>query len=59
MQRYDTEYYDQKVIPTCEGRFVRHEDINPLVQALRLIALGAGGDPKTLAKGVLDDIVLR
>lgn len=59
MQRYDTEYYDQRVIPHCQGRFVRHEDVNTLIQALRLIAVGMGGDPKELAQGVIDDINLR
>lgn len=58
MKRYDTEYYDQKLIPVKEGQFVKFEDANTMVQALRLIAVGFGGDPKTLARGVLDGINL-
>ena len=56
MHRYDTEYYDQKVIPHYKGRFVRYEDINSAIQALRLIALGMAENPQKLAEGVIDDL---
>lgn len=59
MRTYDVEFYDQKLIPRKEGRYVSVEDHKIAVQALKLIALDMAKDPQKFAEGVLDDLNLR